>query len=1275
MMTLLADSLISLPDAQSGLFILIDSSIKGTVILIAALLTAKALRGSSATNRYLLWSCAIVSLLAIPLLSGIMPQWNLPVLPSPVSDKTSNTSIETDPDRNTPLDTAFSIMPDDSTLPIETVHQNDFISYANDDGDHHALNTQFLDAEALELLLAQMALSESVTDEPDVNTWPVGDLGEREIAPTPAISSSGFTLALPDWHWMTWVIMSWALGAAVSLLLLLAGLSRIRSLTKSALPLEGEKWTTQLRNVMREVGVDRPVRLLHCRQIRTPMTWGVINPVILLPTGCLRWSHNRRQVVLLHELVHIRRRDWVMQILSQIIGAAYWFNPLVWVALRHLSIERERACDDQVIGHGARPSDYASHLLEIARTLASGGNLTMASLGMAHHSQLEGRLLSILDPKRSRRGFGRLATLTAVIGMGAGILPLAAMSPWAESGPVFQPANGEDEWVTRVGDELQIRSDENFNMHWTEADVQYRVHINGEVVFDEDSIESISEDGVLKISVKKNGESRTIVVVGEDDGDYSLSVYVDGDKKKLSRKARRWVDGMIKKVAIQIREFEKDMDQLDLDMKQLDVDMAQLQVELRENLGDKLMANIKIEGLEGLKALKGLRGQAGHWTTDDGHVFVMPNIDIEGNVDLADLHEMLADLNIEVRGLQGDEGHVFVMPEIEIMGLEGLKGLEVLKGLHLKGGNWTSDDGHTIVIDGDFEGDFNFEGLHEDLEDMHFEFNFDGDDEDDHVIFFSKDGKHHRLDLDHLKGLDGLKGLHLKGIEGLNGLHRKGGNWTSKDGHTIVIDGDDFVGDFNFEGLHEDLEDMHFEFKFEDGDDQDGHVIILDKDRKHFRLDLEQLKGLEGLKGLHLEELKGLKGLHRKGRNWTSKDGHTIVIDGQGTFDFNFEGLHEGLKDMHFEFKSDDGDEQDGHVIFMDKDGNHRRFNLERLKELKNLHFEMPDMEKLHEQIQMHLKGQQLNLHGQRKHLRKQLEHRKHENLRFGDDEDHNILRFGDHDLVIDLDELKFDQHELHEMIQEMVQKHQGRIREFDFSQFENQWKAHQPEMQQWQEQLHKELGKLRHIEMPDMKELQAELAPMLEKLHKELPDLRHLQEKINNQLKPQLDRLQERLEVLKEGIEKAKDEVRGDVSELIADEVDSDDLSRGERKSLAKAIEAITNAFMDDCGGFNINDGVMSFNGSIKEIAGSLNDALDSISDDFDDEAIDRLEAALKSIASELRDAEFEISDSIREMIENFESGVDVDLRFGDDEDDDDDEDVDDDDNDDVWDNVAIAI
>ncbi len=87
-----------------------------------------------------------------------------------------------------------------------------------------------------------------------------------------------------------------------------------------------------------------------------------MRPRILLPSHAHEWSEARIHAVLGHEIAHIQRHDWLVQIAAEAIRAIYWFNPVFWLACRRLRRESEQACDDAVLRLGVPPRDYAMHL-------------------------------------------------------------------------------------------------------------------------------------------------------------------------------------------------------------------------------------------------------------------------------------------------------------------------------------------------------------------------------------------------------------------------------------------------------------------------------------------------------------------------------------------------------------------------------------------------------------------------------------------------------------------------------------------------------------------------------------------------------------------------------------------------------------------------------------------------------------------------------------------------------------------------------------------------
>jgi beta-lactamase regulating signal transducer with metallopeptidase domain len=103
------------------------------------------------------------------------------------------------------------------------------------------------------------------------------------------------------------------------------------------------------------------------KSVGGPLTFGLIWPEIILPSSAASWQPALRTSVILHEEAHIRRRDTVAHLCTQLVCAFIWFQPLAWYAARRAANERERACDDLVLNSGISALDYAEHLLEIAR--------------------------------------------------------------------------------------------------------------------------------------------------------------------------------------------------------------------------------------------------------------------------------------------------------------------------------------------------------------------------------------------------------------------------------------------------------------------------------------------------------------------------------------------------------------------------------------------------------------------------------------------------------------------------------------------------------------------------------------------------------------------------------------------------------------------------------------------------------------------------------------------------------------------------------------------
>src|SRR6266571_6898491 len=490
--------------------LLADAFVKATVLLLLAAGGTLLLRRGPASLRHLVWTLACGGVLALPLASALLPNWRLagwPRLDVPVAFDLNQTS---------------------------TAH----------------------DVIATSTPKTAPSAAARVVRAPDSDPSATTDAGPVRWRITT--------------NWTVWAVPVWLSGVAAVLILLAVGLARIAWLDRTTTRVRDERWLLLVEDLSLELGLTRHVRLLQSKGPAMPMTWGIRRPTILLPAEADSWNAERRRDVLLHELAHVKRHDFLIQLVARIACAVYWFHPLVWLAAARLREERERACDDHVLRAGATPSVYATHLLEIARGLRAARATSLASVAMARPAQLATRLIDVLDARRSRDTLSARSAVPAWIAAIAVVVPLAAAAPRiAEPAPVG--ANSIDT-ITRLPspsftqkraarhpaaavDTLRGCSGETQHSHtmtsvenddvsisFTLGNCTVKLSSVGKFQFTSDfsDIASVADGGQVVVEVDYGARDRRVTFRRSSGGTLERIYKVDGDVRSYDADAKSW---------------------------------------------------------------------------------------------------------------------------------------------------------------------------------------------------------------------------------------------------------------------------------------------------------------------------------------------------------------------------------------------------------------------------------------------------------------------------------------------------------------------------------------------------------------------------------------------------------------------------------------------------------------------------------------------------------------------------------------------------------------
>ncbi len=377
---------------------------KGAVVLLVAGGLASLLGRHSAAARHLVWCSAMVALLALPVVASLVPTWRaeLPLLAA----------------EGPTLRQAVPVVAPEFAAPVVLAQPDVNVVASADPAMTIPVDVPVVTSPVLvEPEVAETVVVEPVIAEP-VDVEPVVDVQRSTVPGLPTI-----------------LLFVWAFGVVVVAGDILVGHVIARAITRRSGRVTEPDILCAADAAARRLSLDRPVDLRVSDEVAVPCTWGLFRPVVLLPDEAFAWSEDRVRMVLTHELGHIKRIDWVTQLVSHVACSLHWFNPLAWIARRRVIAEQEAATDDLVLYCGDAARDYANSLLDIARSSLGSrnrfGSIATATIAMSRRSTLEGRLLAILDTDRRRAPvFAKRVVITAALAVVA-LLPLAAIHPAA----------------------------------------------------------------------------------------------------------------------------------------------------------------------------------------------------------------------------------------------------------------------------------------------------------------------------------------------------------------------------------------------------------------------------------------------------------------------------------------------------------------------------------------------------------------------------------------------------------------------------------------------------------------------------------------------------------------------------------------------------------------------------------------------------------------------------------------------------------------------------
>ncbi|MGB9458991.1 MAG: M56 and DUF3738 domain-containing protein [Bryobacteraceae bacterium] len=259
--------------------------------------------------------------------------------------------------------------------------------------------------------------------------------------------------AIPDvraGQFLPWVVVIWLAGAMAFWVRLLGGwvvAARMRSTLVRPAPPE---WRQTLGELGARIGLSRPVRLLVSALVEVPTVVGWLRPVVLAPMGALTGlPAEQMEALLLHELAHIRRHDYLVNMLQSVAEALLFYHPAVWWVSGHIRVEREMCCDDVAARAASDVLAYARALAELESYRPAHANATVDANGGSLADRVS-RLLGQSRPaSQTRSGTGIVLTAILLIITAVGLFGQSDATPRFEVASVKRNISAPTHMIVR----------------------------------------------------------------------------------------------------------------------------------------------------------------------------------------------------------------------------------------------------------------------------------------------------------------------------------------------------------------------------------------------------------------------------------------------------------------------------------------------------------------------------------------------------------------------------------------------------------------------------------------------------------------------------------------------------------------------------------------------------------------------------------------------------------------------------------------------------------